>query len=179
MNAEMLYALRDAAGVPSHPLLFLLLGVVTFALHIGAVQVMLGSAALVLFNAFSADAMRRRLAAAMLSTAKIAVSVAVVLGVAPLLFVQVVYDPFWYTSNVLSAWRAIGFIVLLNLGYLALYVFYGRNPDLANARTPPHAAAGRWWRRWRCCCSWASSCMCSRSKCSAPRSGCSGTPRAG
>ncbi len=136
MNAEMLYALRDVAGVPSHPLLFLLLGVVTFALHIGAVQVMLGSAALVLFNAFSADSMRRRLAAAMLSTAKIAVSVAVVLGVAPLLFVQVVYDPFWYTSNVLSAWWAIGFIVLLILGYLALYVFYGRNHHLADARTP-------------------------------------------
>ena len=41
MNAEMLLALRDPAGVPSHPLVFLLLGVLTFALHIAAVQVML------------------------------------------------------------------------------------------------------------------------------------------
>ena len=63
MNAEMLLALRDPAGVPSHPLVFLLLGVLTFALHIAAVQVMLGSGALVLAGAFRADARWRRLAA--------------------------------------------------------------------------------------------------------------------
>lgn len=130
MNAEMLLALRDPAGVPSHPLVFLLLGVLTFALHVAAVQVMLGAGALVLRGAFSTDAHWRRLAATMLNTAKIAVSVAIVIGVAPLLFVQVVYDPFWYTSNVLSARWVIGFIVILIAGYLAMYGFYWRNPDL-------------------------------------------------
>jgi hypothetical protein len=70
------------------------------------------------------------LAAAMLVTAKIAVSVAIVIGVAPLLFVQVVYDPFWYTSNVLSAWWVIGFIVLLIAGYIAMYIFYWKNHDI-------------------------------------------------
>ena len=130
MNAEMLLALRDPAGVPSHPLVFLLLGVLTFALHIAAVQVMLGAGALVLAGAFRADARWRRLAAAMLSTSKIAVSVAIVIGVAPLLFVQVVYDPFWYTSNVLSAWWVIGFIVILIAGYSAMYGFYWLNEDL-------------------------------------------------
>jgi hypothetical protein len=132
MNAEMLYALRDPAGVPSHPLLFLLLGVLTFALHVAAVQVMLGAGALVLRGAFSADVRWRRLAAAMLNTSKVAVSVAIVIGVAPLLFVQVTYDPFWYTSNVLSAWWVIGFVVILIAGYLAMYGFYWRNPDLAS-----------------------------------------------
>jgi hypothetical protein len=58
------------------------------------------------------------------------VSVAIVLGVAPLLFVQVVYDPFWYTSNVLSAWWVMGFIGLLIAGYIALYVFYWKNHNL-------------------------------------------------
>lgn len=130
MNAEMLLALRDPAGVPSHPLVFLLLGVLTFALHIAAVQVMLGAGTLVLSGAFRADARWRRLAAAMLATSKIAVSVAIVIGVAPLLFVQVVYDPFWYTSNVLSAWWVIGFIVILIAGYSAMYGFYWLNEDL-------------------------------------------------
>ena len=130
MNAEMLLALRDPAGVPSHPLVFLLLGVLTFALHIAAVQVMLGAGTLVLAGAFRADARWRRLAAAMLATSKIAVSVAIVIGVAPLLFVQVVYDPFWYTSNVLSAWWVIGFIVILIAGYSAMYGFYWLNEDL-------------------------------------------------
>lgn len=130
MNADMLLALRDPAGIPSHPLVFLLLGVLTFALHIAAVQVMLGSGALVLAGAFRADARWRRLAASMLATSKIAVSVAIVIGVAPLLFVQVVYDPFWYTSNVLSAWWVIGFIVVLIAGYSAMYGFYWLNDAL-------------------------------------------------
>lgn len=130
MTPEMLYALRDQAGVPSHPVVFLILGVLTFALHIAAVQVMLGAAALTLRGAFSADLKWRRLAAAMITTAKIAVSVAIVIGVAPLLFVQVIYDPFWYTSNVISAWWVIGFIVLLIAGYIAMYGFYWKNHDI-------------------------------------------------
>ena len=118
MNAEMLYALRDVAGVPSHPVLFLILGVLTFALHILAVQVMLGASGLVIWGALSKAAYQRQLAQAMLGVAKIAVSVAVVLGVAPLLFVQVIYDPFWYTSNVLSAWWVIGFILILTVAHV-------------------------------------------------------------
>jgi hypothetical protein len=132
MTPEMLYALRDPAGVPSHPLVFLVLGVLTFALHIAAVQVMLGAATLTLRGAFSPSLHWRRLAQAMLVTAKIAVSVAIVIGVAPLLFVQVVYDPFWYTSNVLSAWWVIGFIGLLIAGYIALYVFYWQNHHIVS-----------------------------------------------
>lgn len=130
MTPEMLYALRDQAGVPSHPVIFLILGVLTFALHIAAVQVMLGAATLTLRGAFQADVKWRRLASAMLVTAKIAVSVAIVIGVASLLFVQVVYDPFWYTSNVLSAGWVIGFILLLIGGYIAMYAFYWKNHDI-------------------------------------------------
>lgn len=130
MTPEMLYALRDPAGIPSHPLVFLVLGVLTLALHLAAVHVMLGAGTLTLRGAFSDNPHWRRLAAAMLGTAKIAVSVAIVLGVAPLLFVQVVYDPFWYTSNVLSAWWVIGFIAILILGYLAMYQFYWKNHDI-------------------------------------------------
>lgn len=130
MTPDMLYALRDPAGIPSHPIVFLVLGVLTLALHLAAVHVMLGAGALTLRGAFSASTHWRRLAAAMLSTSKIAVSVAIVLGVAPLLFVQVVYDPFWYTSNVLSAWWVIGFIVILIAGYIAMYKFYWQNHDI-------------------------------------------------
>ena len=135
MDVQALYALRDVAGVPSHPVLFLILGVVTFALHLFAVHVMLGGATLTIRGAFSRDQNWRRLANAMLSTAKVAVSVTVVLGVAPLLFVQVIYDPFWYTSNVLSAWWVIGFILILCVAYLLVYVFYGKNEDFTKAKT--------------------------------------------
>lgn len=130
MTPEILYALRDPAGVPTHPWLFLILGALTLALHMAAVQVMLGTGLLTLRGAYSKNPYWRRLAAHMLITAKIAVSVAIVIGVAPLLFVQVVYDPFWYTSNVLSAWWVIGFILILIAGYIALYIFYWKNHHL-------------------------------------------------
>jgi hypothetical protein len=61
-------------------------------------------------------------------------SLAVFLGVAPLLFVQVIYDPFWYTSNVLSAWWVIGFIVILTVAALLNMFFYNQNKALAKTQ---------------------------------------------
>ncbi len=140
MDTAMLYALRDPLGVPAHPVIFLILGVLTWALHIAAVQVLLGASGLTLFGSLNKNAHWRRLADAMVSTAKIAVSVAIVLGVAPLLFVQVIYDPFWYTSNVLSAWWVIAFIAVLIVGSLALFAFYGLNSQMV--KTPKTRCPG-------------------------------------
>ena len=130
MDTAMLYALRDPLGVPAHPVIFLILAVLTWALHIAAVHVLLGSSALAIRGAFSAQDHWRRLADAMVNTAKVAVSVAIVIGVAPLLFVQVIYDPFWYTSNVLSAWWVIAFIFILIVATLALFIFYAMNYEI-------------------------------------------------
>jgi len=129
---EMMYALRNPAGIPTYPIIFIGLGVLTFALHILFVQLMLGTSAITIFGAFKNDAKWRRLAAAMLEISKVSVSVAIVIGVAPLLFVQVVYDPHWYTSNVLSADWVIAFIIILILAYWAMYAYYfmnGKNKD--------------------------------------------------
>lgn len=134
MEAEVLNALRDPAGLPSHPLVFLVLGVLTFALHIAAVQLMLGASGLTVWGSLSKDAHKRQLASTMLGVAKIMVSVAIVIGVAPLLFVQVIYDPFWYASNVLSAWWVIGFIAILSVGYIFMYVYYWLNGNLADPK---------------------------------------------
>ena len=92
MNDMMLMALTDPAGAPAHPLIFLVLGVVTFALHLTAVNVMLGTLGLAAWGAFSKNPYWQRLAGALGTTAKVAVSVAIVLGVAPLLFVHLERD---------------------------------------------------------------------------------------
>lgn len=129
---EMMYALRNPAGIPTYPIIFIGLAVLTFALHILFVQLMLGTSAITVFGAFNDNPYWRRLAAAMLEVAKVSVSVAIVIGVAPLLFVQVIYDPHWYTSNVLSANWVIGFIIILIFAYWALYYYYfqnGKNKD--------------------------------------------------
>lgn len=55
-------------------------------------------------------------------------------GSAPLLFTQVIYDPMWYTSNVLSAAWVMGFIYALGLGYTCWFVFSLRNKEGASAR---------------------------------------------
>lgn len=124
---EMMYALRNPAGIPTYPIIFVGLGVLTFALHILFVQLMLGTSAVALYGAYNNSAHWRRLGMAMIDIAKVSVSVAIVVGVAPLLFVQVVYDPHWYVSNVLSADWVIGFIIILIFAYWAMYYFYFQN----------------------------------------------------
>jgi hypothetical protein len=124
MDIETLNALRSPSGLPSHPVIFLILLVVTWTLHILAVHVMLGSTALSVIGVFVKDGYWRKLGGIMLDTAKVAVSIAIVLGVAPLLFVQVIYDPFWYVSNVLSARWVIAFIFILLAAYWAMYHRY-------------------------------------------------------
>ena len=138
---EMMYAMRNPAGVPFYPIVFVLLGVLTFAMHIFFVQLMLGTAAITAYGAFKQDEHWRRLASAMLEIAKVSVSVAIVIGVAPLLFVQVVYDPQWYTSNVLSADWVIGFIVIMIAGYWAMYYYYFKNGKYGQHAGSPKA---RW-----------------------------------
>ncbi len=133
MDAQALYALRDVAGVPSHPVIFMILGVVTFALHIAAVQIMLGASGLTLWGSLSKAQYSRRLAQSMVMVTKVMISVAILIGVAPLLFVQVTYDPFWYTSNVLSAWWVIGFIVILTLASLLWFFFNAKNHALGKS----------------------------------------------
>lgn len=101
--AAMTAALADPAGAPSHPAIFLVLGVVTFALHIAAVSILLGSTGLALFARYKATDYWLRLGSTMAFTAKAATGAAIVLGVAPLLFVQVIFDPFWYALGRLDS----------------------------------------------------------------------------
>jgi len=63
---EMMYALRNPAGVPFYPIVFVGLGVLTFALHIFFVQLMLGTAALTLYGAYKQENHWRRLASSVL-----------------------------------------------------------------------------------------------------------------
>jgi hypothetical protein len=120
----MVKTLQDPMGIPFHPVLFQILLVLIFAVHIMFVNFTLG---LSFFSAYGFvrghgpwEGLSRSLAKATTPNA----SLAILFGIAPLLFLQVVYDPFWYASNVLSAGWVLGFIVILMLGYGLTYVFY-------------------------------------------------------
>lgn len=133
--------MRDPAGVPAHPVLFQGLMILTWVLHIAFVHLTLGTAGLAIyaFHRRASAPYWERLSMAMTKVAKVGVSLLIVLGVAPLLFTQVIYDPQWYASNVLSGRWAIGFIFTLIVAYCCWFVFYYANHEGAKKRAGLYA----------------------------------------
>lgn len=120
----ILKGLQDPMGIPFYPIVFQILLVLTFALHIMFVNFTLGTSFLSVYGYLKGGENWRRLSKSLVRATTLNISMAMLLGVAPLLFVQVIYDPFWYTSNTLSAAWVIGFILIMMLGYSLTYVFY-------------------------------------------------------
>lgn len=129
MDAATLNLLRDPAGVPFYPVVFQALYVLTWALHAAFVLLAFGSMGLSLVGVGKqkTDENWKILTAHMVQTGKVSVSLLIVLGVAPLLFTQVIYDPNWYVTNTLSGVWVFVFIYTLILGYLMYYWYYYAN----------------------------------------------------
>jgi hypothetical protein len=125
----LMNTMRDSAGLPAHPSIFQALMLLTWMFHIAFVHLTLGAAGLAIWAYVRRDAHPHwaRLSEAMTKVAKVGVSLLIVLGVAPLLFTQVIYDPQWYASNVLSARWAIAFIFTLIVAYCMWFYFYSQN----------------------------------------------------
>jgi len=96
------------------------LGILTFALHIALANTLVGGGILALYLKLrgksdgTAEAVSVRLPTVFALTVN--------LGVAPLLFLQVIYGNFFYVSATLSAVWWLSVIGLLILGYYALYI---------------------------------------------------------
>lgn len=129
MDASVLLALRDPAGVPFYPIVFQILYVLTWALHIAFVLLSLGAMGLSLYGSAKgkSDKYWSILTPHLIQTGKISVSILIVLGVAPLLFTQVIYDPNWYVTNTLSGMWVFIFIYALIVGYSMYYWYYYAN----------------------------------------------------
>ncbi|MFT7879087.1 MAG: hypothetical protein ABXS91_01725 [Sulfurimonas sp.] len=129
MDASVLLALRDPAGIPFYPVVFQALYILTWALHAAFVLLALGSMGLSLYGTLKQkdDSRWKLLTPHLIQTGKISVSLLIVLGVAPLLFTQVIYDPNWYTTNALSGMWIFIFIYALVVGYMMFYWFYYAN----------------------------------------------------
>jgi len=120
----MLKAMPDPAGVPFFPVVMQVLQVLTWMLHILLVYTAIGGLFFSIYGFTKREERGQRLSKATLELAKVSVSLAIVLGVAPLLFYQVIYDPLWYTSANLSAWWYMLFIVFLLIGYYFIWGAY-------------------------------------------------------
>jgi len=64
----------------------------------------------------------------------IAIAFTITLGVAPLLFLQVLYGQFFYTSSILIAWPWFSIIVILILAYYGFYLYAFRWEKLQGSR---------------------------------------------
>ncbi|MBD3796169.1 MAG: hypothetical protein IE887_00205 [Campylobacterales bacterium] len=129
MDASTLLALRDPAGVPFYPVVFQALYILTWTLHAAFVFLSIGAMGLSLYGTFKQkyDSNWKVLTPHLLQTGKISVSLLIVLGVAPLLFTQVIYDPNWYVANALSGIWVFIFIYALIAGYTLYYWYYYKN----------------------------------------------------
>jgi len=129
MDATLLNALRDPAGVPFYPVVFQALYILTWALHAAFVLLAIGSITLSLagHGKQKSSANWKLLTGHMIQTGKISISLAILLGIAPLLFTQVIYDPNWYVTNALSGIWVFAFIYALIVGYMLFYWFYYAN----------------------------------------------------
>ncbi len=110
----------------------------TFLLHVVPMNLVLGGG----LTAFVTEFLGRtkggenhlRLARSFARMIPIAVAFAITLGVAPLLFLQVLYGQLFYTSTILMAWPWLAVIGLVILGYYGFYLYSYRWERLRGAR---------------------------------------------
>jgi len=141
MNPDLIPAL-DAAGLPGPPWLFHVLLVFTFFLHILFVNLTLGGTLLAAIAHFTAGSgrndFRTALAGRLMAVNNYGISLTITTGVAPLLFIQVLYQQYFYTATILLGWLWFGLLVALILGYYAAYLYKFRG-------APTHGRGGGVW----------------------------------
>ena len=116
----------DPLPLPAPEVLFRVLLVGTFTLHILAMNVLMGGSILPAVNAvlerLRPDAQRAVLLQRAGRPLTVSAAVTVTLGVAPLLFVQLLYGPFFFTSSILMAIPWLSVVAFVIAAYAGLYL---------------------------------------------------------
>ncbi len=110
---------------------FLLL--LTFPIHLLFMNAMMGSAGIAAFQHLKGGTLNRKLAHFLALFLPLLIAFAVNFGVAPLLFAQVLYGQFLYTSSILMGLFWILIIPLLILAYFGAYLYDFRFEKLGKA----------------------------------------------
>ncbi len=118
--------------LPAPAWLLQLLMVFAFVLHLLAMNLLAGGAVMLALSSYlgQRNSRHRELARRAWRLMPPVVAFTITLGVAPLLFVQLVYGQLFYTSSVLMAWAWLAVVALLLLGYYGIYWFSMRYEEL-------------------------------------------------
>lgn len=121
--------------IPVHWAWFQVLLSATFFLHILVMNVMLGSSIIAVVQHLNKGDGPLELGREIGSKLTYAIAFTVNLGVAPLLFLQVLYGHFIYSSSVLMGWFWLIIIPLLICGYYLAYIYSIRYDRIVFSRT--------------------------------------------
>ena len=124
MNTQIIIPNMDAIALPAPYWLFKLLLVLTFILHIVIMNFMFGGSIIALMSRFRSgkDSKYGQLASDIFKKIPSLLAATITLGVAPLLFLQVIYGQYFYTSSIIIAWPWFLVLVLLTLAYYGFYI---------------------------------------------------------
>ena len=123
MMQPNLIPVLDPIPLPAPYWVFKLLLIVTFFLHILAMNFMLGGAVLALVSKWRSRKQENgnRVFFDIAKKLPVLLPATITLGIAPLLFVQVLYGRFFYTSSIIMAWPWFLVLVLLTIAYYGFY----------------------------------------------------------
>jgi len=126
MNPNLIPAV-DGTPIPGPAWLFHFLLIFTFFLHAMFMNLTLGGTLLAavaqMMSGGRPEDYRTVLAGRLMGINTYAISLTITTGVAPLLFVQLLYQQDFYTAAILIAWVWLFFLVMLMLGYYAVYAY--------------------------------------------------------
>ncbi len=132
MNPAALIPAPDAISVPWG--WFYVLLMLTFLLHILVMNAMLGGGIIALISSLRGGEQNTLLSKELSYKWPYTIAFAVNMGVAPLLFVQVLYGQFIYTSSVLMAVWWFSIFGLLILAYYGAYIYDFKFESLGSSR---------------------------------------------
>jgi hypothetical protein len=116
----------DPLALPAPPWLLFFLEQLTFLLHVLAMNLLLGGTLLALWlrsrTSGPGGSHAQRVLSLFTRAAPVLMAATVSLGVAPLLFVQVLYGRLLFTSSVLMAWSWLAVVPLVILAYYGTYL---------------------------------------------------------
>ncbi len=117
----------DAAGLPGPVWLFQFLLVLTFFFHLVFMNLTLGGTLMAAISHTLArgggDDPRGVLAQRLIGINGYGISLTITTGVAPLLFIQLLYHQFFYTATILIGGMWLSLLFFLTIGYYSIYLF--------------------------------------------------------
>jgi hypothetical protein len=118
--------------LPAPPWLVQLLLVFTLILHLVAMNLLVGGAVMLTVSSYLGRRYthHRELARRATRAMPPVMAFTITLGVAPLLFLQLLYGQLFYTSSVLMAWSWLAVVLMLMLAYYGVYWFTMQQEEL-------------------------------------------------